>query len=573
MDLSDRLIVGKVDGDIRLSQPLRTILCRFDSGKLIKECLSIHDVKYITISHVWGNARWQEVLGEEILVSDEKAAFIRERLISIVGNELFWMDILCINQRDKDARVAVTQHIPAIFRCAQKTIVVKNSGGIRDCCLQAIGSVDTKNDIERAVRAATDHILSHETDNGGRIKEGVFERLWVLQEVILSRCLQFVRCDSVGIDYEPKESFRLPQPSTYDFLAFIIGSTSVWGWNEQDNDDENNSKARFNFLQAFIYNGIVCRNQPIQLQPFPSRTDLLPYRHSTRLTSHPRDFILAIMPQYDFYTVPKNARQMSFGELFADCCQQGLKAGWDLAPLLTSESGEGTRMFSITNNIPHPVCLGDMVKLFLGPKPVTYGTGWRTEAVHVDRFIYTGNASETIQLIYDCLNISQSAQLYLGDLWLATERNQHLLWTNQENRTSEENRRLAFGLAALILQTIEGNLDSPSLRSRMENEILSWPEVVPALVQLAALIGCGLGSSAFFWSWNKQTPVVVRFRNRNILALVSNSVLAEDDCKFYLIEAERIFSGESWILLAMKGDFQKPSFYCIGLFPQSLKPD
>jgi hypothetical protein len=37
----------------------------------------------------------------EVLVSDEKEKFMDEQLPILVGREWFWMDILCIDQRDK----------------------------------------------------------------------------------------------------------------------------------------------------------------------------------------------------------------------------------------------------------------------------------------------------------------------------------------------------------------------------------------------------------------------------------------------------------------------------------------
>jgi hypothetical protein len=62
----------------------------------------------------------------------EKANFIAQMLPSIVETEYFWMDILCIEE-DTDARIAATQHIPAIFRSAQRTIVIRDSPGIQGC--------------------------------------------------------------------------------------------------------------------------------------------------------------------------------------------------------------------------------------------------------------------------------------------------------------------------------------------------------------------------------------------------------------------------------------------------------
>ena len=105
--------------------------------------ISVRDTKYLAISHVWGEVEWREVPGidGQVLISKEKAKFMGQ-LKSIVGGAYFWMDILCVEQSDKAARIAITQHIPTIFRHAQRTIVIKDGTGLRDCCVQAMGNVD-----------------------------------------------------------------------------------------------------------------------------------------------------------------------------------------------------------------------------------------------------------------------------------------------------------------------------------------------------------------------------------------------------------------------------------------------
>lgn len=75
-------------------------------------------------------------LDGDVLVSNDKAKFMTQHLSSCVGNEWFWMDILGVNQRDKAARIAVTQHIPTIFSRAERTIVIGDGGGLRDCCVR-----------------------------------------------------------------------------------------------------------------------------------------------------------------------------------------------------------------------------------------------------------------------------------------------------------------------------------------------------------------------------------------------------------------------------------------------------
>ena len=122
---------------------LQITICRYESSKLVKRSLPLNSIKYIAVSHVWGQATWQRVAGheEKVLVSNEKAKFLAERLPSVVGDQYFWMDILCVNQRDSTERVAVTQHIPSIFRLAERTIVVRDSTGFQSCCAAVIGDV------------------------------------------------------------------------------------------------------------------------------------------------------------------------------------------------------------------------------------------------------------------------------------------------------------------------------------------------------------------------------------------------------------------------------------------------
>jgi hypothetical protein len=187
------------DRTILRSQPsLKVTMCHYNSiGHLEESIVSIEETDYLAISHVWGKAEPQRipVFNKSILASKEKAEFITKALRGIVGVNYFWMDILCVDQDDREARIAVTQHIPAIFRRAQRTVVIRNGTALGPCCLDGIGGViglDNK-DIRTGWRAqlSEHHANSHEGDD---FKEGVLSRLWVLQEVMLSDTLQFVQC-------------------------------------------------------------------------------------------------------------------------------------------------------------------------------------------------------------------------------------------------------------------------------------------------------------------------------------------------------------------------------------------
>ena len=134
------------------------------------------------------------------------------------------------------------------------------------------------------------------------------------------------------------------------------------------------SHGALKFQYAFLNCGIItCHSTNRPRLQFPRLAETWAHFDSTRRTSEPRDFILAIMPQYEFYTVPRNAKQMTFGQLFFDCCRQ-LEAVREtdlhLAPLLTSQFNITSGTPLPTDNIPEPACLGDLMKLLNGPRPL-----------------------------------------------------------------------------------------------------------------------------------------------------------------------------------------------------------
>jgi hypothetical protein len=197
---------------------LQVVLCRYNtSGGIERKRMPVAGTKYLAISHVWGRAEWSRIPGfdTQVLVSVEKAKFIAEQLRELVGEDYFWMDVLCINQRDKVERIAVTQHIPTIFRLAQRTIVVRDGYGCRDCCVAAIGSdsMDFSN-LEWRTRWNNHHKEVHAKEN---FTEGILSRLWVLQEIVLSDTVQFTRCHAGEAVSDP-EYFGAP-----DGIAVMLG--------------------------------------------------------------------------------------------------------------------------------------------------------------------------------------------------------------------------------------------------------------------------------------------------------------------------------------------------------------
>jgi len=171
-------------------------LCRFDSEVLVREEHPLYEAEYIAISHVWGNAEWLLVPGiaNEVLSSRQKAIFLANQLPKLVGTQYFWMDILCIDQHDENNRIAIIQHIPTIFRRAIRTMVVKDGGALQPCCAIAIAEILDESWRERLALHLTSIHYNIEF-----LAEGVCERLWPLQEIVLSNNVQFVTCEDLPV--------------------------------------------------------------------------------------------------------------------------------------------------------------------------------------------------------------------------------------------------------------------------------------------------------------------------------------------------------------------------------------
>lgn len=278
--------------------------------------------------------------------------------------------------------------------------------------------------------------------------KAVLTRLWPLQETILSDCFQFAGCDTIVEDSEESEAGLSKTPSwdpseiTWSIFAHLSGMAGAWYGYGTDITASADKVLKFSL--AFINCGNVSRCPRDRSLQFPTSSALKLDLHSSRRTSHPRDFILAIMPQYGFYTVPLSAKKMTFSELYRDCFQQGTSAGFKLAPLLVAPVPHmghviPTRTLDI---IPNPACLGDLVRLFLGPTQYTKSTeGDRTPKTHkVDvQIINTSDVVEARRIIMESIACNKSSWANFRITQLSTKSNTFLetLQNLKEDLSSE----------------------------------------------------------------------------------------------------------------------------------------
>jgi len=234
-------------------------VCRFDeSGKLQRQNIDISCNSYIAVSHVWADATWRSDIGcvdWEIIASPQKTQWINKQLPKLVKGSFFWMDVLCVDQRSDEARIGIVAMIPDIYYRAEKTIVVREPFGVQSCCATAIGHFETWHGDGQERFA--EHLRDFHVDG---IKESWFERLWPLQELILSDCVLFTTC-------EYPEAMKPPPPAGVDYfdahITFRRVSDSMYctaqAWLQYAMESSIDEKEFTMFIRAFLNNRLVRR--------------------------------------------------------------------------------------------------------------------------------------------------------------------------------------------------------------------------------------------------------------------------------------------------------------------------
>jgi hypothetical protein len=396
----------------------RLVLCRFNENRsLSRHEVNIYETPYIAVSHIWCRASWCSIPGIswKVLASPQKAEWVSEKLPHLVGSTHFWMDILAIDQADSAARVAVVDHIPILYINAQRTIAVREEGGFQSCCANVVP--EYRDEIEDS-KTKEEHlkeerlIESHFKDcHSSGIEEVWLDRLWPLQETMLSNTLQFTVCrssrlkhhsdtwktslasldlsDSSGTSKDSKLALKLIRP-LFDSLhsvaeAWMDHGLFLWKGSKDSNVEipwQQHADLHDRFISAMLRNTTVSRSTEryagFQYSPYNTLAD---ESKSRRRTSKSRDFILALFPQFKWYEKPVNVLSMTFGEIFVDALGQWRRNNnenladmvaprsiidfYPLVPagLITSLSITPQQSFEGSSELPTPYWFGDFTKL------------------------------------------------------------------------------------------------------------------------------------------------------------------------------------------------------------------
>ncbi|CVL06507.1 hypothetical protein FPRO04_04478 [Fusarium proliferatum] len=571
------------------------ILCRFLSGMVVKEEIDLHEIPYIAFSHVWGDADWTtlNIITDQVMVSKSKARFLEHNLQDLVGDSYFWMDVLCIDQTKEEERIKVTSIIPQIFEHAQKTIVIRDGSGYISCCARAFGSLSTWDDYNAGVRRWCKHWTDEH--NYHLLKEGILERLWPLQESILSNRIQFVTCEEGHLASNNMDWGRILSGQS-DILANV---DRLWtfsrAWASHGKDKTPSGDEQLSFISAFLNNKEVSRDFPGGLSLSGAIEDgFFIQSNSTRRTTKARDLILSTMSQYDWYSAPSPqvVRGMGFGRLFQDCFSQARHADRATLPKITAGMvGEQGTLLE-TSNVPEPELLGDLVKLFglATEGALQHDTDCALGAELgpvVVRSIESCDMSTILRILEGSLEFSKNTwelarkgELSLHGAWpdlkaiFAAEDERE---DDEDTSSKNENLRHQNAIRFLNLMVLgffdEGGtkMDADSFKRDL---ISSSPsKFSKTLVRLGALISCGIGISAYMWSKTVWTPVLVTLGKTDLLGVISSRELANNSLRdeYHLRLAHPISSDMTitykHAVITRPGEGLKAQHRCIGLLP------
>lgn len=487
-------------------------------------------------SHV----QWRKIPGidEGVLVSNCKAKFMADRLASIVGTDWFWMDVLCVDQRNKDARIAITQHIPTIFRYSRQTILISDSTGFRNCCTKALGIPPEQLPVDYFYEGCQyrNRLVEHYQkvrDHDVFLDGMIISRPY--QEIILSDRIQCVRADIS--DDTPNETYTYGQDitSVINSLRMVCVAWASYG-SSLGIDSNFRSQVPQKLLSAYLHSGTASRTPASKSPPrFPAYDGFQMQIGSTRRTTKSRDFILATMPQYAFYKVPTNAKAMTFAQLFLDAFRQ-LEAKCDfpeLSPnvMATLDLEKGIVLHHV---MPEAIVLGDLVKLL-------YGSRLDGE-MKSRRSVQMGHLRGVFVVVTRATGVRQDEAIrYINQsiqrssvLWAAAMAGDLSEMFTGPNEVPLDN------LGTANLSTVAEALYAISLAQGDREYILAVEDYAfrsDSVLRLAALITCGFGVHAFEWSKQHLQPVF-NFLSDTFLGLVPYSTL-EGDYEFYLVEADR----------------------------------
>jgi len=523
---------------------------------------SLQNTTYVAISHSWGDPSWQrlpEVEGE-IWVSKSKAKFILNQLQSIVGEDYFWMDILCVDQRRKHAAIQVPKHIPSIFRSAQRTVVVRDGAGFRDCCVQAAGSPGMWFSPYLGSHTRSRLHQHCETMHGDEcFVEGIFSRLWIVQEILISDNLQFVSEEQQVIRFGEEKYFAGSSKVQIRRLEMIAVAWAAYG----RGDSTSGSRAtHFKFIDAFLSCGFTSR---------PPVADMEPQFWQNEVADDILDPTLQCLLFPGFYLAVVENR-------VADCSHQVEKLSGNVNGM-TDQEDDPIRKCPLNRHIPNFLFISRLIRVLLHcefaqpPRPFLLNSN-SDFRVSVENALGL-STHETLQHIQKAIRrssvlwrVTVGGELGEGELGACCTESRKMGKEGGHLSGPQNLRKAILTVREIAKNRLADTYQYPGSEEQAIDKV--GKELI---LRLVALISCDLGLSAFGWSTQTLLPVLVDFKGTSFLALAPGSVVADKNYyKFTLVESKKYSYAETsslYVLLAWDQRCESEA-YSLCLFPPDV---
>ncbi|KAL0564946.1 phosphoglycerate kinase [Marasmius crinis-equi] len=286
---------------------------------------------YIAISHVWGIPEtiqdvYVDGVGTVQLSPGKKDILSILRREDVCGRNWFWMDLFCIDQTE-GASISITDQlmaIPAIYRSSRCVKVLIETPVCNTWHTQARSHTTVEMEVFQLEELAHGRKCPHFL-----FGDPWFERLWTRQEGLYGSVLEVVVLNPIpcarlqhrssatsGIAGRVAEGAALTKRTIaesflYDKLGYHGLSPSEAG------------QRQFDVYLDFVYrHRLDIKSFGGKPGPAPNYSPVTEAWRSGRITTKPRDYVLAVFPDIVGYRVPPNARKMRFSELVVDALGQ-----------------------------------------------------------------------------------------------------------------------------------------------------------------------------------------------------------------------------------------------------------
>lgn len=331
------------------------------------------------------------------------------------------MDLFCIDQTES-ASISISDQlmsIPSVYKSSRCVKVLIETPVCETWQSQASRVISNPN-------SHLDEVFGEEELAHGRkcpqflFCDPWFERLWTRQEGLYGSLLDIVILN--------------PTPCRRHLVS---SGDKTRGWIAEGSVLAKRTVAQFFLFDKLAYHGLSpSRSEEVQFQvyldlvyrhrldfkkfggvagPAPTYSPLSEAWKSNRITTKPRDYVLAVFPDISGYKVPLNARKMQFSELLADALSQvAIRERFEIAPKVpkgmisetSSKQSATSWIFQEPSNIGEAY---DPITVFLLEKPRTTTDG---------KFFSVAKKITLEELDFSKSNISG-----IVDIWVKTADN------------------------------------------------------------------------------------------------------------------------------------------------------